>query len=720
MKGGFCAMNIFANRPLALISAIVIFVSFIAHKLSAPFKVVMLSAALILFICALAVSLKSAKRKIGAMLVCLCAAGAILATSVQLFSTDIRAARARELEGDRYCELLIISENNSGSRNSYDAILRDVDGERVSFDANLYLLFEGDLDAGDIVRVSGSLSEAGSINALYAKDAELDVFVYDPGYCVLISEGNFSFRILFDSMRGSAAEYMRSCFGEECGALARGIFLGDTDGIDRVLIRDFRRAGVSHLLAVSGLHISMLVAMVELILLKLSVGRRVRAMAISLLALVFLGMTGFAMSACRSVFMLLFVYLHYLFVKESDSLTALFASVAVIMLISPNAAVDVGLWLSFLATLGIISVYSPISKYFRTPSCRGFWAVVLSVLKKLALAILLCFVCNVFTSFVVWIVFGEASLVTLISNLLLTPLSLIFLVSIPIGMLLGNFGFIGDSAVWAVRAISELTEYICGVFSSIDGAVISLGYWFAGVIIVAMTLSLAVMLIIKMKRKMLILIPPIASVAAFVICLAVYNAINVKELDVTYRLENSNEMLFVSEHSEAAVIDISSGSYSFVGGAGELARDNYATEIEDIVLTCYHASHPASLELLCERTMLRRVYLPTPRNESEWRIARDIADSLELCGCEVIEYKSGDTLSLLSGARVRVDISGEGGAAIFVANQNEALAYIGDGVRESEGVERFASLADYVIFGVHGVNFAEASESKGDRNFILH
>lgn len=719
-KGGFCAINIFAKRPLALVSAIVIFTSFIAHKLAAPLKIAMLFAALVLFLCALAVSIKSVKGKFGAMLICLCAVGAILGISVQLLAIDMRAERARSFDGDRYCELLITDEKDLNSQNSYAAVLRDVDGKRVSFDVDLCLLFDADLDAGDIVRVSGSVSEAGGINGAYAGDAELDIFVYDRGSCALISKGNFSFKILFNSIRESVSEYMSSCFGEKCGALARGIFLGDTDGIDRVVIRDFRRAGVSHLLAVSGLHISMLVAMLELILLKLSMGRRARVVIISLLSLVFLGMTGFAMSACRSVFMLLFVYLHYLFVKESDSLTALFTSVAVIMLISPSAAVDVGLWLSFLATLGIISVYSPVSKYFKTSARRGFGRVVLSALKKLALAILLCFVCNVFTSFVVWIVFGEVSLVTLISNLLLTPLSLVFLVSIPIGMLFANFGFIGDAAVWAVRSISELIEYICGAFSAIDGAVISLGYWFAGIIILAMSASLAVMLVINMKRKMLVLIPPIAAVLAFAICLFAHNAINVSGLDVTYRAENSNEMLFMSERSRAAVIDISSGAYSFVGGVYGLVRDNYATEIEDLVITHYHASHPASLELLCRRTMLERVYLPTPRDELEWRIAREIADALDPCGCEVVEYKSGDTLTLLSDKRVRVDITGEGGVAIFVANKNEAIAYIGDAVRKSDGEGKFASLADHVILGVHGGNSAKVRAREGDRNFILH
>ena len=714
-------MNIFGKRPLALISAIVIFVSFCVHKLAAPLKIAVISAAVILFAVALTVSLKSARRKLGAMLVCLCAAGAVLAATVQLFSVDIRAARARELEGDHYCELLIIEDKTSSALNAYEAVLRDADGERVSFDANLYLLFDGELDAGDLVRVRASLSEAGSIGGLYADGADLDVFVYDSGSCALVSEGNFSFRSLFAAMRGRCAVYLEDSLGEECGALARGILLGDTEGMDRVLIRDFRRSGASHLLAVSGLHISMLVAMVDAVLWKLSVGRRARSTIISVLSLVFLGLTGFATSACRSVFMLLFVYLNYLFVQESDSLTSLFAAVAVIMLISPGAATDVGLWLSFFATLGIISVYSPISKYLKAPRKRGFWRWILRMLSRVALALFLCFVCNVFTAFVVWIVFGEVSAVTLISNLVLAPLSLVFLAMIPVGVLLGGLGVIGAPTVRCVAWVAELIKYLCGVFSEVRGALISLEYGFAGVIIIAMTAALGVMLVIKMKRKPLILVPPVAAAVAFAICLSVHNAVRADELALTYRLRDTNEMLVVSERSQISVIDVSSGAYGFLGGSLKLAKQSYATEIGDLVLTHYHAKHPASLALLCERTMLRRVYLPDPLTEEEWQIAREVLETAERYGCEVVTYQSWDTLELLSDTRVRVDVQGEGRTAVFVANGEEALAYIGGELEGSEGAERFSALADYVIFGVHGCPLdGDRAREEGDRNFILH
>ena len=699
--------------------AVIIFISFLAHRASLSAKLLIIGAAVLLFAVAVTVSRKSERHRIGAILICLMAIGAFLAASVQFLFVDMRAERARSFEGEQYCEILVIGEKESSSLHAYDARVRDIDGERVSFKASVYLSFEGKLETGDVVRARASIVEAGATGGFYADGADLDIFIYNADECALISEDNFTLEGFFHSLRERTSEYLEECFGEECGALARGVFLGDTDGISGELIRDFRRAGVSHLLAVSGLHISMLMAMAELLMRSLCIGRRVRCVMLAALSLVFLGMTGFAMSACRSVFMLLFVYLHYLFSKESDSLSALFVAVGVIMLISPNAAMDVGLWLSFLATLGIISVYSPVSKYLRAPRRHGFWRTVLRILKYIAASILLCFVCNVFTSIVVWLVFGEVSVVTLLSNLILTPIALLFLICIPIGMILAKFGILGDAIVYLMRALTRLMTHICGEFSSARGALISLGYGFAGVIIALMTASVALMLCIKMKRKAIILIPPIAAVAAFAVCLGVYNGIHADSLAIAYRRENSNEMIVMSERSSAAVIDISSGAYPFVNSARGIVKENYATEIGDFVLTHYHTSQPDTFEVLMDRIMIRRIHLPVPQSDADVLVAREIVEVSEHHGCEVSFYERGDTLTLLSDTRVRVDTNGDGAVAFFIANNEEAFAYIGNSISESEGAERFSELAEYIIFGVHG-GTSSADRTHEKQDFILH
>ena len=715
-------MNLFKNRPLALVCAVIIFVSFIAYKLQLSAKLFILAAAFALLAISFVISRRRRELKVRAIFACLLALGAILSALTSIIGTDLKAERARALEGDGYAELLIINDRTYDSFNSYDARLREVDGERVSFDAVLYLSFDATLEPGDIVRVRAEVCESGLIGGLHADGAEVDVFVYNSEDLALISRRNLTPRVLFVSLRERTAEYLEDCFGGECGALARGVFLGDTDGISGEVIRDFRRAGVSHLLAVSGLHISMLMAMAELLMRGLGIGKRVRCVILAVLSLAFLGMTGFAMSACRSVFMLLFVYLHFIFAKESDSLSALFAAVALIMLISSDAAADVGLWLSFLATLGIISVYSPMVRYLKSPRRHGFRARALRVLVGITRALLLSFVCSIFTSLVVWLVFGEASVMTLVSNLVLTPIALAFLILIPIGMIVGRLGIIGNAVIAILRALSELLGYLCGVFASVDGALISLGYGFAGVIIVALTASLFVMLIINMKHKALILAPPIAAVLAFVICLSVYNGVNADKLALTYQREDSNEMIVMSECGGAAVIDISSGSYRFMMCARRLIGECYATEIEELVLTHYHDAQSASLDALMQRTVIRRIYLPKPTCEADALIAVEILSAAEHHGADVLIYESGDTLELLSDTRVRIDIrtDTQGAVAVFIANKTEAFCYISDLLRESEGAERFSSLADHTVFGVHGGTFEPNAIRSDEQKFILH
>ena len=221
-----------------------------------------------------------------------------------------------------------------------------------------------------------------------------------------------------------------------------------------------------------------------------------------------------------------------------------------------------------------------------------------------------------------------------------------------------------------------------------------------------------------MKRKALIFIPPAAAVVSFLICLSIYNAMGAGEVKLAYRAQESNEMIVVSERYSASVIDLSSGSYSFVNRARRTAKENYATELDDFVLTHYHASHPETLDVLMEKIMLRRICMPTPVGANEWRIAKEIAEVAQKHGCEVLIYESGETLILLSDTRVRIDRipDREGAVAVFIANEEDALAYIGESVRGSEGAKRYESAADRVIFGSHG---GSSGEPKKDEDFIL-
>ncbi|MBO5682930.1 MAG: ComEC/Rec2 family competence protein, partial [Clostridia bacterium] len=694
-------MDLLKNRPLAAVSLVLIASAAVLYAFSATVKLWILISLAAAFVTALVVAAGSERFKIKAIFSSLCILAVILAALSQLLLIDMKNERISSYAGDYTCRALIIEEEERSAGEKFSVKIKELDGKRVSFNGTLYLDAETTLKSGDMLYLRGAVMPGGDgYESETQKSADLDIFIYEGDECRVLSRGNFSLSIFFSKIRLGIARYFEESFGKDSGALARGVLLGDKGGIKADTVRDFRRAGVSHLLAVSGLHISMLMTVLELLLLTAHIGKKKRSIIISISALVFLGMTGFAPSACRSVLMILFLYLHYLFAKESDSLTALFTAVAVILVISPSSVSDVGLWLSFLATLGIISLYTPISRYLKKAHGCGARAMIKRCLRAIALALMLNFLCSIFTAFVVWLTFGEISLVSIIANPILTPLALVLLVSVLFAMVFAKVWGIGKIAVGLLNLFTEVTGRTAAYFSSFDGAVISLGYWFAGVIITLMSIALAVMLLIRLRRKQLIVLPPVLAVAVFAICLFIHNAGYAEKLPVSYTLRGDGEMIVLSDRYRAAVIDMSSGTYSSVRGAEKIAEERYATEISDYVITEYHGAHIGSLDTLFGQAYVRTLWLPNPQSQKEYAVAIEIKRVADEHGCDVRIYEKGVAEEMLFDTRVLV--TGGEDTALFVEGKEESLVYIGAGVGESDAANELCRAADYLIFGAHG------------------
>ena len=134
--------------------------------------------------------------------------------------------------------------------------------------------------------------------------------------------------------------------------MMRALLLGDRSGIDDSFSSAVSDAGVAHVFAVSGMHLSFLVGAA----LYLAHGRkRLSRMTIALVWL-FAAIAGFPPSIVRAAVMQTAVLAAPLFGRESDSLTGLSGGLVLLLLWNPYAVADMGLQLSFLSVLGLLTV----------------------------------------------------------------------------------------------------------------------------------------------------------------------------------------------------------------------------------------------------------------------------------------------------------------------------------------------------------------------------
>lgn len=218
-------------------------------------------------------------------------------------------------------------------------------------------------------------------------------------------------------LRQSLLSSVDSMLPAEEAGLVRGILLGDTTALSADTASDFRTDGVSHLLSVSGLHMATVAQLLILLFGFLRLPKKLASLLSGAGVFCFMAVTGFVPPVVRSGVMCLLVLMAPLFSRRADPLNSLGAAALVLCVPNPYAAADVGLLLSFSATLGLILLSGPIQRWlnvrldrFRplSPLVRG----IDGVLATSAAAIL-------FTLPIVILSFGTVSLVAPLANLLM-------------------------------------------------------------------------------------------------------------------------------------------------------------------------------------------------------------------------------------------------------------------------------------------------------------
>lgn len=149
-------------------------------------------------------------------------------------------------------------------------------------------------------------------------------------------------------------------FDADGAAFARALLLGDSTDISYELSNDFKISGISHIVAVSGLHVSILFALVYLVTFK----RRYLLALLGIPAVVtFMALANFTPSVTRAGIMQIMMILALCLNREYDPPTALSFAVLAMLAANPLVASSVGFQLSVGSVAGIFLFCGPISQW---------------------------------------------------------------------------------------------------------------------------------------------------------------------------------------------------------------------------------------------------------------------------------------------------------------------------------------------------------------------
>ena len=446
------------RRPMALIGF-----SYLAGLILATYFIqrFQLAAAIAFFILFLiSLLLKTARKRLTLPI-------AFLSISVALFMysmyNSFKIAPVTALDGQdavisgKICELPYKSYNRYYYTIQTDKI--EIDGAPQNIKLRLSMSKALDIDVYD--RITGNVhlflpSDEGTFsskNYYASKGIYMYSYLYEyEDYTTEVVEQKPIY-YYFLKMRFYLIEALRTLLPEEQAALASGILLGEKYLLGQDVKSDFRDIGVSHILAVSGLHTSFIGYFLMWIFMSLKLSKKWSARLSCIGILCFMALTGFVPSAVRSGIMMIIYLLGLSFKAEADSLNSLGISSFIISICNPFAAGDIGFLLSFFATLGIILLAKKLELLI-FDALKSFKYVTTFINKILSPASV-TISATLFTLPITVLCFKQISLISIIANLLLVTPSMFIMVT---ALLAALFFYIP-----LLNFLSYLFALICGI-----------------------------------------------------------------------------------------------------------------------------------------------------------------------------------------------------------------------------------------------------------------
>ena len=250
---------------------------------------------------------------------------------------------------------------------------------------------------------------------------------------------------------------------EPHGSVVKAMVLGDKSALPRDIKNNFARAGISHITAISGMHIGILVAIFFQLLLTLGVHRKKAFYATSVLLVFYVLLVGLPASAVRAGIMGFLVLLAF-YLGRLHRMENCLALAAVIMLaVNPKLFRDsVGFQLSFLAVVGIWYFYPKLNRFL--------WRFYRKKeeLKPIFDIIAITISAQVFTLPLIAYHFPQVSTVSLIANLLVLwtlPLVIVLsLAGLSTGLILPSLTqFFFVPVNFLIGYILQLSEFLVGL-----------------------------------------------------------------------------------------------------------------------------------------------------------------------------------------------------------------------------------------------------------------
>lgn len=319
-------------------------------------------------------------------------------------------------------------------------------------------------DVGDIISARLRFTKPGDeFKRSYFQDG-----IYVSTYCYSAEVVGERFVIIKPVilLRRFIRKALGTYFDGDTKALMNGLILGDDSEMSAELYSAFKACGMSHITAVSGLHIGIICSLFVTLFGSFTTKRNAEMLAIIPLAAV-VAVTGFTPSAVRAGIMCLVTFGGDLVFKKSDSLNSLGVAAGTMMLFNPYIISSISFQLSCVATAGVI-IFSPFGALLTERlNKRIKYKVPSRILGGIIQSFCLSVGAAVFTLPLQLLHFGYISVTAPICSVLVCAAVTYALSFAIVGLIIYAVPVVGAAAVVPFAAAGVFADYIAAVAKTV-------------------------------------------------------------------------------------------------------------------------------------------------------------------------------------------------------------------------------------------------------------
>ncbi len=708
----------FKNRPLALILAVFLCALFFVQI--SPFVFIIYAVGILLYSLAHAVFGGGFNVRENPLVYILPAA--VLAAVLLSIPSIYASIKISDLVGERTVKAVIMQpyyEERFGAL--YLAKIVSIDGVRISGNITVEFTEQIEYSVYDTIIFKGIVSEAQSglsgSELMLAKSRNLIAEVECTELISVTNESKSGFLYKSYLLNRILSLRLHELLPGNVAGYACAILLGDKSGVTATLRSDMSALGVSHILAVSGMHMSIIAAAVTVFADRFKTSRKLKSIIIISAALIFMTLVGFSASVVRAGIMLIIGMLAVFARGRADPITSLMLSGSLICIISPETVLSCSFLLSFWATLGIVlcALYAEQRARLRLYKSRvGDFKPSFKIVRAAVFSLIVSLCATLFTAPVMSLYFSEISFVSVLTNLFAVPMAFASMLLTLIVLIFGNIPIIGELISRIYTFLYNAFEALIKLFADRLTTTVSLEYPFFKLCLILLAGMTVFMVIKKIKS-------PIAYLGAFTVTailfgggVQIYSVAFADRAEAVYVCEKNSEGFIVNSGSDTRFIDVGNGAKKVTKYSFEIMqREYYETDFDGYMLTHYHSRHISTVKTALTENRIKKLYLPKPENGKEagfYKSIKEVAsESL------IITYERGEPIKfgkaeITTSEYTMLERSTHPVIAMKISASGKSIAYIGSSVTESSAyikANEFVSDVGAVICGAHGPSVKE-------------